>query len=99
VSTKLGTVYNVTRSTATKNQNIGDYQTIEEATAAMIEHYKNTPKRGNISYRVSQETLEDIGGVVMRYFTMCLSGKGEQSYYKKYGRPELDNLINKGEML
>jgi len=94
MSTKLGTVYNVTRSTATKSQNVGDYQTIEEATAAMIEHYKNTPKRGNISYQVGQDTLEEIGGVVMRYFTINISGKGEQSYYKKYNRVELDNLIN-----
>lgn len=96
MSTKLGTVYNVTRSMATKSQNVGDYQTVEEAIAAMIEHYKNTSKRGNILYRISQDTLEEIGGIVMRYFTVSVSGKGEQPYYKKYNRAELDNIIKKG---
>lgn len=88
----LGFIFNVRRSTATgKSQNIGDYKTLEEAEAAMKKHYTETPKRGKFYYVISEEELEDIGGVTFRKFCMTLYGDGHRSYYKKYTAEELKN--------
>jgi hypothetical protein len=86
----LGYVFNVRRSTATgKSQNIGDYKTLEEAEAAMKKHYTETPKRGKFHYVISEDELEDVGGVIFRKFCLVLSGDGHRSYYKKYTAEEL----------
>ena len=83
----LGYVFNVRRSTATgKSQNIGDFKTVEEATEAMKNHYRETPKRGKFKYIIMEEQLEKIGSTIYRSFTMF--GK---RYYKKYTAEELKN--------
>jgi hypothetical protein len=86
----LGYVFNVRRSTATgKSQNVGDFKTLEEAETAMKKHYHETPKRGKFEYVISEEELEDIGGVILRKFCMTLYGDGKRNYYKKYSAEEL----------
>ncbi len=86
----LGFIFNVRRGTATgKSVNIGDYKTLEEAEAAMLQHYHETPKRGKFEYVISEEELEDIGGVTFRKFCMTLYGDGKRNYYKKYSAEEL----------
>lgn len=41
-------IFNVSRSTKTgKTVNVGDFPTVEQAQAAMLSHYKATPKRGD----------------------------------------------------
>jgi len=88
----LGYVFNVRRSTATvKNVHIGDFKTLEEAEAAMKKHYTETPKRGKFYYVISEDELEDIGGVIFRKFCLVLSGDGKRNYYKKYTAEELKN--------
>ena len=45
-------IFNVSRSTKTgKTVNVGDFPTVEQAQAAMLSHYKVTPKRGDFRYR------------------------------------------------
>jgi hypothetical protein len=86
----LGYVFNVSRRTATgKSANVGDFKTLEEAETAMKKHYTETPKRGKIYYVISEEELEDIGGVIIRKFCMALYGDGKRNYYKKYSAEEL----------
>lgn len=86
----LGYVFNVRRSTATgKSVNVGDFKTLEEAEAAMKKHYTETPKRGKFYYVISEEELEDIGGVIVRKFCTALYGDGKRNYYKKYSAEEL----------
>mgnify|MGYP000860151970 CR=1 FL=1 len=87
----IGTVYNVRRRNATKSATVGDYNTLDEAQSAMMQHYQNTPKRGNFQYIINEENLEDFGGTVMRVFNITLSGKG--NFYHVYTRAELDNAI------
>ena len=46
-------IFNVSRSTKTgKTVNVGDFPTVEQAQAAMLSHYKVTPKRGDFRYRI-----------------------------------------------
>ena len=46
-------IFNVSRSTKTgKTVNVGDFPTVEQAQAAMLSHYKATPKRGDFRYRI-----------------------------------------------
>jgi len=86
----LGFIFNVRRSTATgKSANVGDFKTLEEAETAMKKHYQATPKRGQFYYVISEEELEEIGGVIMRKFCITLSGDGHRPYYKKYTAEEL----------
>mgnify|MGYP000853416492 CR=1 FL=1 len=55
-------IFNVSRSTKTgKTVNVGDFPTVEQAQAAMLSHYKATPKRGDFRYRIFEEELEEIG--------------------------------------
>lgn len=55
------------RSTKTgKTVNVGDFPTVEQAQAAMLSHYKVTPKRGDFRYRIFEEELEEINGVTFR---------------------------------
>lgn len=88
----IGTVYNVQRvpKTATAT-NVGDFQTLEEAKTAMLEHFKKTPKRGSFFYRISEAELEDFDGVIMRKFCLVLS-VGNGSYYKLFSMEELKAL-------
>ena len=52
-------IFNVSRSTKTgKTVNVGDFPTVEQAQAAMLSHYKATPKRGDFRYRIFEEELE-----------------------------------------
>lgn len=60
-------IFNVSRSTKTgKTVNVGDFPTVEQAQAAMLSHYKVTPKRGDFRYRIFEEELEEINGVTLR---------------------------------
>lgn len=89
---KLGKVFNVRRIPKTaKAVNIGDFETLEQAEKAMIEHFNSTPKRGNFYYSISEDELEDIGGTIMRKFSITLSS-GAGSYYKKYFPTELKEM-------
>lgn len=88
----LGYVFNVSRRTATgKSANVGDFKALEEAEAAMKKHYTETPKRSKFYYVISEEELEDIGGVIFRKFCMALYGDGHRNYYKKYTAEALKN--------
>lgn len=83
------TIYNVTRSTATgKRVNVGDFETIDAARAAMVEHYKQTPKRGKFAYTITQQELREIGGVLMRIQTLVICGEN-RPYYHKFTPEEL----------
>lgn len=86
-------IYNVTRSTsAGKHVNVGDFDSIQAARAAMIEHYRHTPKRGKFAYTITQQELQDIGGQLMRvqYFVLCGENK---AYYRKYLAAELGAMV------
>lgn len=84
----LGTVFNVSRVPKTaKRVNVGDFDTLEKAERAMVEHYKKEPKRGTFYYSISQDELEDFNGVTMRRTVLCLAGGGP--YYKRYEQDEL----------
>ena len=73
-------IFNVSRSTKTgKTVNVGDFPTVEQAQAAMLSHYKVTPKRGDFRYRIFEEELEEINGVTFRKFCLVLSG-GNKPY-------------------
>lgn len=83
------TVYNVTRATASgKYTNIGDYDTVHAAQFAMIEHYKQTPRRGKFYYIISQQEVKEISGVSMRIQCLVLSGES-RPYYHKFTADEL----------
>jgi len=58
--------YTVHRYNKTKTTIVGSFETMEEAEAAMLRHYKETPKRGKFHYRISVEELREIGGVMFR---------------------------------
>lgn len=89
---KLGKVFNVSRIPKTaKAVNIGDFETLEQAEKAMMEHFNSTPKRGEFYYTIREDELKDIGGTIMRMFSITLSG-GAGSYYKKYFPAELKEM-------
>lgn len=89
----IGKVFNVQRVHKTaKNVTVGDFDTLEQAKAAMLDHYKTNAKRGNFFYRISEEELEDIGGTVMRRFTISLAGE-DGPYYKKFSMDELKEMV------
>lgn len=86
-------IFNVSRSTKTgKTVNVGDFPTVEQAQAAMLSHYKATPKRGDFRYRIFEEELEEINGVTFRKFCLVLSG-GNKPYSKSYTPAELKALV------
>ena len=91
MKTSIGTVYNVRSKNATKSPSVGDYNTLNEAKAAMLKHYTVTPKRGKFEYIINEEKLYDIDGIKMRMFEISLSGGG--TFYKCYTRSELDAII------
>lgn len=73
-------IFNVSRSTKTgKTVNVGDFPTVEQAQAAMLSHYKVTPKRGDFRYRIFEEELEEISG--------------NKPYSKSYTPAELKALV------
>jgi hypothetical protein len=80
-------VYNVSRFTASKSTNVGDFETIDQAEAAMIEHYKATPKRGKFRYTINEEDLEEKNGMVTRSFVLF------QNYNKRYNAEQLAEMI------
>ena len=85
-------VFHVARSTKTgKTVNIGDFDAVEEAQAAMLTHYKTTPKRGQFCYRISEEELEEINGVTFRRFCMVLSG-GNKPYNERFDGAALKTM-------
>lgn len=88
------TVYTVVRHTkTTKSTRVGDYGNAEEAKTAMVEHYKTTPKRGDFYYCISQEDLEDIGGVTFRKITLVLNNDGSRNYFARFDRDKLKQMI------
>ena len=62
----MANVYVVGRYTKTKSVAVGGYDTEDDAKAAMIEHFRRTPKRGNFYYRITQERLREIDGIMFR---------------------------------
>ena len=62
----MANVYVVVRYTKTKSVAVGGYDTEDDAKAAMIEHFRRTPKRGNFYYRITQERLREIDGLMFR---------------------------------
>lgn len=58
--------YTVRRNNKTKSVVVGSFETMEEAEAAMLKHYKATPKRGSFYYSIWKEKLEVISGVAYR---------------------------------
>lgn len=68
--------YVVVRCNKTKSVGVGGYDTEDDAKAAMIEHFRRTPKRGNFYYRITQEMLREIDSVMFREFdSSCPSWK------------------------
>ena len=87
----LRTVFNVRRVPKTaRATTVGDFETLEQAERAMLDHYKSQPKRGKFDYRISEDELEDFNGVAMRRTTLCLTSGGP--YYKRYDQDELKNM-------
>ena len=75
-------IFNVSRSTKTgKTVNVGDFPTVEQAQAAMLSHYKVTPKRGDFRYRIFEEELEEINGVTFRKYGHIISCEACGSYF------------------
>ena len=62
----MANVYVVVRYTKTKSVAVGGYDTEDDAKAAMIEHFRRTPQRGNFYYRITQERLREIDGIMFR---------------------------------
>ena len=62
----MANVYVVVRYTKTNSVAVGGYDTEDDAKAAMIEHFRRTPKRGNFYYRITQERLREIDGIMFR---------------------------------
>ena len=62
----MANVYVVVRYTKTKSVAVGGYDTEDDAKAAMIEHFRRTPKRGNFYYRITQERLREIDRIMFR---------------------------------
>lgn len=86
-------VFHVTRSTKTgRTVNVGDFDTVEQAHAAMLEHYKGMQKRGKFWYRISEEELEEINGIMYRKLCMVISEKNGP-YNKKFTGEELKTLV------
>ena len=86
------TVFHVSRSSKTgKTVNVGDFDTLDAAREAMLSHYKVTPKRGNFYYRISEDELVEIGGVMMRRTCLVISGNGP--YNKKFTAEELKQML------
>jgi hypothetical protein len=78
------TVFNVSRTTKTgKPVKVGDFDTVDEAKVAMLKHYKATPKRGKFQYRICEEELEEINGVMFRKTCLVISGDS-RPFYKCY---------------
>lgn len=85
-------VFHVTRSTKTgKTVNVGDFDTVEQAHEAMLKHYKETPKRGQFFYRISEEELKEINGVMFRSFCMVITN-GNRPYNKRFDSTELKTM-------
>jgi hypothetical protein len=85
-------VFNVSRTTKTgKPVNVGDFDTVEEAQAAMLNHYKAAPKRGQFRYRIREEELEEINGIMFRKTCLVIGGDNGP-YYKSYAPEELKLL-------
>lgn len=81
----MKTVFHVYRSNKSrKTVTVGDFDTLEAAREAMLEHYRNTPKRGQFWYAISEDTLREIDGVVFRE-TCYFNG----SYHKTFKAEEL----------
>lgn len=87
------TVFSVSRSTKTsKTTSIGDFDTVEQAQEAMLEHYRKTPKRGQLFwYTIAESVLEEVGGVVFRTISVNLGGS-KDLYYKRFRADELKAL-------
>ncbi len=87
-------VFHVTRSTKTgKTVDIGDFDTVEQAHEAMLKHYRETPKRGQFYYRISEEELKEIDGVVFRSFCLVIAG-GNRPYNKRFDSAELKAMAS-----
>ena len=87
----IGKVFNVQRVPKTANTvTVGDFDTLQQAEEAMLEHYRTNPKRGKFFYRISEDELEKIGGTIMRKFMISLAGGG--NYYKRYSIDELKEM-------
>ena len=90
----LRTVFNVRRVPKTaRATTVGDFETLEQAERAMLDHYKSQPKRGRFDYRISEDELENIGGTVFRRHTISL-GLGAGPYYKRYEQDELKSMCS-----
>lgn len=86
------TVFSVSRSTKTgRPVNIGDFDTVERAQEAMLEHYRNTPKRGQFWYTIAESVLKEVGGTVFRTISVNLGGS-KGPYYKMFRADELKAL-------
>lgn len=78
-------VFHVYRSNKSRKTTVvGDFDTLEAAKEAMLEHYRNTPKRGQFWYVVSEDNLKEIGGVMFRE-TCYFDG----SYHRTFKAEEL----------
>lgn len=86
------TVFNVSRTTKTgKTVNIGDFDTVAQAQAAMMDHYNATPKRGKFRYCIREDELEMIDGIMFRRTCLVINGDSKP-YYKSYTPEELKEL-------
>lgn len=87
-------VFHVSRATKTgKTVNVGDFDTLEMAKSAMLEHFNATPKRGKFWYSISEDTLKDIGGVTFRETCVCIGGNGP---YRKTFLPDELKILAAG---
>ena len=82
----MANAYIVVRYTKTKSVAVGGYDTEDDAKAAMIEHFRRTPKRGNFYYRITQERLREIDGIMFRELD-----SGSPSW--RYTREQLEAMV------
>lgn len=88
----MKTVFHVYRANKSRKVVvIGDFDTLESAREAMLEHYRNTPKRGQFWYVISEDNLREIDGVVFRE-TCYFNG----SCHKTFKAEELKAITEAG---
>jgi hypothetical protein len=81
-------VYQVTKCNKTKYVSVGDFETLQQAEAEMIKHYKNNSKRGSFYYSINTMEVMHVSGLTAYSFTF-----GDPNRYsKRYSPAAIENL-------
>ena len=88
------TVYNVSKRLSTKTIDAGDYDTADQAIAAMLEHYKTNAKRGDFYYKITRENIEeDASGFQCRTISYNVCTLQDPDMHRTYNRRRLDTML------